>query len=122
MAKPREKETSSGRRRINLTFRFTQFELPPVHSALIIGKRAAVGANGTGRAFQEMAPGMFRLNKVERPIIEGVLLRECDLRKLSEIELVGRLVRQAEKMMSETDVLHVFITLEITVEEEHIEG
>jgi hypothetical protein len=122
MAKSKEREGYPGRRRVHFTFRFAQFELPPVHSALIIGKRAPVGAIGTARAFQEMAPGMFRLVAVDHPIIEGVLLRECDLRKVAEADLVARLVRQAEKMMGETDILHVILTLEVTVEEEGTES
>ena len=68
-----------------------------------------------------MAPGEFRLIRLDHPVIEGILLRQCHLRKLAEKELVGRLVRQAEKMMSETDLLHVTIALEVTVEEEGIE-
>jgi hypothetical protein len=122
MPKSKGKESAPGRRKINVTFRFKQFELPPVHSALILGKRAPVGANGTARAFQEMAPGLYRLVKVDHSIIEGILLRESDLRKVSEQELVARLVRQAERIMGENDVLHVVITLEVLVEEEAIEG
>jgi hypothetical protein len=121
MEKSNENEKTVPKRKVNVTYRFTQFELPPVHSALIIGKRAPVGAHGTARAFQEMAPGMFRLVKVDHPVIEGILLRECDLRKLEEKEIVARLIRHAERFMGERDVLHALITIEVVVEDQGIE-
>ena len=83
-------ETPS-RRRINLELRFTQYHLPPLDSALIIGKRAPVGANGISRAFQELSPATFQLIPVDHPVAEAVLVRASDLRKLPQQELVGRL-------------------------------
>ena len=112
----------SPRRKINLQLRFTQYHLPPLDSALIIGKRAPVGANGISRAFQELSPAMFQLIPVEHPMAEAVLVRVSDLRKLPQQALIGRLLQFADQMMDETDTLHVALKFEVIVEEEDIEG
>jgi hypothetical protein len=108
------------RRKINLQLHFTPYHLPPLDSALIIGKRAAIGANGISRAFQELSPAAFQLIPVEHPVAEAVLVRVSDLRKLPQQALISRLLRLADQIMDETDTLHVSLRFEVIVEEEDI--
>jgi len=107
-------------RRVNLELRFTQYHLPPLDDALIIGKRAAIGANSISRAFEELAPGTFRLIPVDHHVAEAVLVRASDLRKLPELELVRRLLQQADQIMDAADTLHVKLHFEIIIGEQDI--
>jgi hypothetical protein len=113
---------TSPRRRVNLELRFTQYHLPPLDCALIIGKRAPVGANGISRAFQELSPATFQLIPVDHPVAEAVLVRVSDLRKMSQQALISRLLQLADQIMDEADTLHVALKFEVIVEEEDIEG
>jgi hypothetical protein len=122
MPESTDREEIPPRRRINLQLRFTQYHLPPLESALIIGKRAPVGANGISRAFQELSPGTFQLIPVDHPVVEAVLVRASDLHKLPQHTLLNRLLRLADQIMDEADTLHVALTFEVIVEEEDIEG
>jgi hypothetical protein len=116
-----ERGYTAPQRRVNIQLRFTRYELPPLKDALIIGKRAPVGAQSINRAFQELLPGAFLLIPVEHPTVEAVLVRTSDLRKLPQQELLSRLLRQADQMMDESDTLHVALEFEMIVEEEGIE-
>jgi hypothetical protein len=122
MPQSADRGETSPRPRINLQLRFTQYHLPPLDSALIIGKRAPVGANGISRAFQELSPETFQLIPVEHPMAEAVLVRVSDLRKLPQQALIGRLLQLADQIMDEADTLHVALTFEVIVEEEDIGG
>ncbi|MBI2193473.1 MAG: hypothetical protein HYU36_15970 [Planctomycetes bacterium] len=117
MPRPNRLEDKKSARQANLTMRFTQFRLPPVQDALVIGRRAPVGANAIGRAFQEMVPGIYRLIKMDHSVVEAVMIRESDLQKIPETELVPRILRQVDKLMGDTDTLHVAIGIEIVTEE-----
>jgi hypothetical protein len=108
-------------RRINLQLRFTRYEVPPLRDALIVGKRAPIGANSISRAFEELSPGTFTLIKVEHPVVEGVLIRTSDLRKLPQQNLLSRLLHQADLMMDESDTLHVTLDFELIIDEDNIE-
>src|SRR5262245_57138622 len=121
MPESAERGDATQQRRINLQLRFTPYHLPPLDSALIIGKRAPVGANGISRAFQELSPAIFQLSPVEHPVAEAVLVRASDLRKLPQQALLRRLLQLADQMMDETDTLHVALRFEVIVEEENIE-
>lgn len=106
--------------RASIRLSFSQFALPPVKDALIVGKRAPVGINALTRAFEEIAPGAFKAIEVEHPLIEALLIRFADLRKVPEDKLVPLLLRHAEQIMDETDSLHVVVSIDINVEEEVI--
>jgi hypothetical protein len=116
-----ERGYTAPQRRVNIQLRFTRYELPPLKDALIIGKRAPVGAQSINRAFQELSPGAFLLIPIEHSIVEAVLVRTSDLHKLPQQELLSRLLRQADQMMDESDTLHVALEFEAIVEEEGIE-
>jgi hypothetical protein len=120
MSEQLEQADVSPSRKINLELRLTQYHLPPLDDALIIGRRAAVGANSVSRAFEELSPGTFRLIPVEHPVAEAVLVRASDLRKFPEAELLRRLLLQADQIMDETDTLHVSLHFEIIIGEEDI--
>jgi hypothetical protein len=120
MSEQMETPNVSPARKINLELRFTQYHLPPLDNALIIGKRAAVGANSISRAFEELSPGAFRLIRVEHDVAEAVLVRTSDLRKFPEAELIRRMLLQADQIMDDTDTLHVRLHFEIIVGEEDI--
>src|SRR5262245_45303165 len=121
MPEVEERNYAIPQRRINIQLRFTRYEVPPLRDALIVGKRAPVGANSISRAFEELSPGTFILIRVEHPVVEAVLIRASDLRKLPQQELVSRLLRQADEMMDESDTLHVTLDFEIVIDEENIE-
>jgi hypothetical protein len=120
MSEQAEKVDGTPSRKINLELRFTQYHLPPLDDALIIGRRAPVGANSISRAFEELSPGSFRLISVEHHVAEAILIRVSGIRKLPEAELVRRLLVQADQMMDETDTLHVKLHYEIIIGEEDI--
>jgi hypothetical protein len=122
MPESADRRETSPRRRINLQLRCTQYHLPPLDSALIIGKRAPVGINGISRAFQELSPAAFQLIPVDHPVAEAVLVRVSDLRKLPQQALISRLLQLADQIMDEADTLHVALKFEVIVEEEDIEG
>jgi hypothetical protein len=122
MPQSADRGETSPRPRINLQLRFTQYHLPPLDSALIIGRRAPVGANGISRAFQELSPATFQLIPVEHPVAEAVLVRVSDLRKLPQQALIARLLQLADQIMDEADTLHVALKFEVIVDEDDIGG
>jgi hypothetical protein len=120
MSERLEKADVPPSRKIKLELRLTQYYLPPLDNALIIGRRAAIGANSVSRAFEELSPGTFRLIPVEHHVAEAVLVRASDLRKLPEAELVRLLLSQADQIMDQTDTLHVKLHFEIIIGQEDI--
>ena len=64
---------------------------------------------------------MFKLITVEHPVIEAVLVRNSDLRKVPEAVLVNYLVRNCEGIVDQSDSLHATLWVEVLMREETTE-
>ena len=108
---------SSPTTKVDLKIRLRHFDLPPVESALAIGKKAPIGPNAMSKALEEILPGTYKNIPVEHPTIEALILRESHLRLVPEKRLVALLVKHAESLMSESEMLHIDISAQVRVEE-----
>jgi hypothetical protein len=106
------------KRHVTVSLRMTRFELPPVESALIVGRRSGIGSMALEKALAEMMPGTFHRIAVEHPVIEAVILREPHFRRISQEGVIQLLIRHAEGMMDETEALRVTADLVISTSEE----
>ena len=98
--------------RIDLTMRISRFNLPPVQSALVVGKRAGIGSRAIGKALDEMMPKQFECVDVQHPLIEAVIVRTAHLRRVPPEKLIAVILRNAESVMSDLDMLHFDIAID----------
>ena len=116
--KPDSEVLESPKNRVHLTMEITRFRLPPVESALAIGKRAGIGPLAMEKALAEMLPGAFALLPVEHPVIEALLVRRAHLRRIPEEKLVPLILRHCESLMDDSDMLHFELEVRVrTIEE-----
>ena len=101
------------RNRIQLTMEISRFRLPPVESALVVGKRAGIGPKAMEKALAEMVPGAFVLVAVEHPIVEAVIVRVSHLRRVPQEKLIPLILRNCESLMDETDMLHFELDIRV---------
>jgi len=95
------------------------FNLPPIKDALIIGRKSNIGLNALERALEEMAPGIYTTIRIEdHPVIEGIIIRSENLRKLPKEDFMELLISHCEKVMNESDSLHISLDIKLIVEEE----
>jgi hypothetical protein len=106
------------KRHITVSLRMTQFEIPPVNSALIVGRRSPIGSNALEKAMEEILPGAFVRVEVQHPVIEAVIVRRSIARRISQDKLVDLFVRHAEDMMEDTEALRVTCELVVSSSEE----
>jgi hypothetical protein len=106
-----------GKTRVDLRIRLAHFHLPPVESALAIGKKAPIGANAMSKALEEILPSTFKKIDVEHPVIEAIILRAAHLQIVPKERLVALLIKHAEAFMSDSEILHVDIRVQVNVAE-----
>ena len=103
--------------RVDLTITLSRFHLPPVESALVVGRKAPIGANAMAKALEEMLPNQFRKVTVEHPDIEAVLIRNAHLQRIPEDRLVAMVLKHAERFMGDSEMLHLDIGIQVQVAE-----
>lgn len=114
----RVEQVEGARRRIHLTMEISHFHLPPVESALVVGKRAGIGPRAMEKALAEILPETFQLIEVEDPIVEAIIVRRNHLRLVPEEKLIELILRNAAGQMEETEMLHFEIDVRVRATEE----
>ncbi len=100
---------------INATLKFSEFNLPPIKDALVIGKMAPIGPKTLFKSLNIISRNTFKLVYVKHPIIEAVVVKKSDLRKVPEDKYVSLILEEASKIMDKSDCLRIDISVEIIV-------
>jgi hypothetical protein len=106
------------KRHVTVTMKMSRFELPPVESALVVGRKSPIGSNALEKALAEIMPGAFQRVEVQHPVIEAVIVRTADARLVNADKLVDMFVRNAEGVMQDTEALRVTCGVVISTTEE----
>ncbi|RKY57854.1 MAG: hypothetical protein DRP95_06535 [Candidatus Latescibacterota bacterium] len=109
------KTVSTGGKTITLRATFSQFNLPPVRDALVVGKRAPIGPKALFQSLEVLLKGQFELIPVDHPVIEAVIVRKSDLRKLPAERFIPVLLEEAGAIMDESDCLRVEVDISVSV-------
>ena len=108
----------AGARNLTINIKIRRFLLPPVSSALVVGRRAPIGTTAMSKALEEMMPGTFTYLRVEHPVVESLIVRIAHLRRVPQDQLVALVLRHVEGVMDETEMLHIDLDIELAVREE----
>jgi hypothetical protein len=108
--------TSGKAARVTLTV--ARFHIPPVESVLVVGTRAPIGARAMEKAFEEMMPNTFLRIEVGGPTVEALIVRRSHLKRIPEEKLIGLVLRHAEDLMEDSEMLQVGLNIEVVANEE----
>ena len=106
------------RRTAEVTLRLSEFEVPPVHDCLVIGKHAAVGPEGARRMVEAVAPGQYEMIRVDHPDAEAVVVRKALLRLLPQEKLIPLLLEEFSRVGNDRTAFKVQVQVVVEVTRE----
>jgi hypothetical protein len=98
--------------------RVASLAIPPIKDGLIIGKRAAIGAEAMERTLQLVSHEAFE--SVAMPpsdVISHAFIRTAILRKVSRQKLIDFIMRKFQPIMTENEILLLDIEVELVLED-----
>jgi hypothetical protein len=104
-----------GNKKIELTMRLSEFEMPPMQDVLIVGKMAPIGAEAARRMVDILSPDQYMIKKTEHPIIEAIVIRKSLLNMMPEDKLIALILEEGEKVTNETMIVRVQLNITILV-------
>jgi hypothetical protein len=105
-------------RKAKLSLKISEFEVPPMQDLLILGKNAPIGPEAVRRMAQALSPDQFLIIKIDHPKIEAVLIRKSLVQMLDQDVLMGIILEEAERMISDNMVLRSELKIEVSVQRE----
>ncbi len=96
--------------------RVTEFGYPPVHDALVLGKSAPLGTEAFRKALGLLVSSPFETFTLNDDVIGSILVRSALLRRVSQEKLVDFIIRQIKPLMTQGEILHLDLQIEVQVE------
>ena len=102
-------------KRIDVEMKFSEFEIPPVKDALVIGKAAAIGQNAAKRMIEAAAPEQFTLIPIEDDVIEAIFVKKTISQMVPEEPLTDLIVSEVKPIMIDSMLIKVEFQISVAV-------
>lgn len=108
-------EKRNGKRKAEINLKLSEFENPPMRDALVIGRRAPIGAEAAKCMATAVSPGRFIVIPINDKIIETIVFRKGLLQLVPQEQLVPIIREEAGRIMQQEDVIKFDIDVNISV-------
>ncbi len=99
-----------------------ELKIPPIHDALVLGKKAAIGSEAMRRALTLLHVSPFEHIELkgehEDDVVSDILVRQSVFNKVSRDRLINYLLGRVKSFMSPDEILHLRIEAEVSVEDQ----
>lgn len=107
---------SASQNKHHLSARITEYKMPPIKDALVLGRDTPIGCHAMRRALSLLIKSPYEHIELEDEVISDILVRQSLLRRLSREQLIQFVLRNIKPLMAEDEVLHLDIEVEVVVE------
>jgi hypothetical protein len=100
-----------------MTVRLRALEMPPIKDGLVIGTKAAIGAEAMTRTLRLMTNEKFELITFKDDTVEAIIVRLGILKKVGKERLVDFVMKRVKPLMAESELLMLDIQVELVIED-----
>ena len=100
----------------SLKARVREFGVPPIHDALVIGNRAAIGCAAIRKAVELLVASPFEHIEIKDDVINDIIVRSAILRRVPKEKLIAFVLTQVKPLMAADEILHLDLEVEVTME------
>ena len=102
---------------ILMRMRVRGLEIPPVKDGLVIGHKAAIGADAMLRTLSIMTHEEFERLHLKDDLIEDVVIKTSILRKAGRDRVIRFILTNLKPVMTSTELLMLDIYVEMVIED-----
>lgn len=117
---PEPSEQPANNVSVNVRLQFQEFKIPPVHDALVLGKKAPIGSEAVRRSLTLLHVAPFEHLKLngenEDEIVGDILVRSSVLNKIPRDKLIRMVLDRVKPFMSAEEILHLHLEAEVSLE------
>ena len=103
-----------------LKARIREFGVPPIHDALVIGNRAAIGCAAIRKAIEFLVASPFDHLEFGDDVISDIIVRSAILRRIPKEKLIAFVVEQVKPLMTADEILHLDLEVEVAMEGQNL--
>jgi len=98
-----------------LSARITDYKIPPVKDALVLGRESPIGCLAMRRALSLLIKAPYAHVELDDDTVSDILVRESLLKRLPQEQLINFVLSQIKPIMAADEVLHLELDVEVIV-------
>jgi len=102
-------------RQVNMTVRFSDFNIPPAEDALLIGRRAPIGPEAMRQALDVLSPGEYEVVRLDHGVFEAAALKKSLTQIIPQDTLVTVLLEEGERVATEKNMIKAQVNCVVEV-------
>nr|WP_026176739.1 hypothetical protein [Desulfurispora thermophila] len=102
-------------RTAEVRLRLSEFEIPPMQDALLVGRRAPIGPEAARRMVDALSPDQYQILRIDHDVFEAVVIRKVLLNLMPQEKLMALLLDEGARVGTVDSVLRVQVNIEIHV-------
>lgn len=102
-------------RKAEMTIRLSEFEIPPMQDALLVGKKAPIGPEAVRSMVDALSPEQYEIIRIEHQAFEAAVLKRSLLKLLPKEKLLPILLEECERVADEQAVVKAQVNIVIQV-------
>ncbi|MGQ9557598.1 MAG: hypothetical protein ACUVTU_06555 [Desulfurispora sp.] len=102
-------------RTAEVRLRLSEFEIPPMQDALLVGRRAPIGPEAARRMVDALSPEQYQILRIDHEVFEAVVIRKILLNLMPQDKLLALLLDEGSRVGTVDSVLRVQVNIEILV-------
>lgn len=102
-------------RKVEMSLRLSEFEIPPMQDVLLVGKKAPIGPEAVRRMVDALSPEQYTIVSLEHAIFEAVVLKKSLLKFLPEDKLLPIVLEEGSRVATDTTVVKAQINIMVQV-------
>lgn len=102
-------------KKVDITMRLSEFEMPPMQDVLIVGKKAPIGPEAARRMVNVLSPDQYEIVKLEHDHIEAIVIRKALLNMLPKDKLIELIIDEGGKVANESIIIKAQISITLQV-------
>jgi hypothetical protein len=101
-------------RKVHINARISEYTVPPIRDALVLGRDAPIGCIAMRRALELLVKTPFEHIEIENDdVISDILVRQPLLRRVSKEDLIKFILEHAKPLLGPDEVLHLEVDVSV---------
>ncbi len=102
-------------RTAEINIRLSEFEIPPMQDALLVGRKAPIGPEAARRMVDVLSPDNYDIISLKDEPFEAVVIRKSLLNMIPSEKLVPLILEEGKIISDETKVIKAQINISVLI-------
>jgi hypothetical protein len=111
-------QMKTGSRQFQCRIHITEFDVPPVHDGLVVGRTSPIGCVAIRKALELLSARPFEHIEINDETIGDIFVRAAILRRLPKDRLISCVLEKVKPLMGPEEILHLNLEAAVTLEED----